>query len=84
MPTGEAAMSEAPGPADDDQAASWLAGSPQVNQAAGMITVQLGVDVTEAISQLFNYARTTQQPLIDVASDVIGRRLRLSPPPEPG
>ncbi|MGH9103008.1 MAG: ANTAR domain-containing protein [Acidimicrobiales bacterium] len=49
----------------------------QVNQAAGMVAVQLGVGVAEALVRLRAHAFVTSCPLSAVATDVIARRLRL-------
>lgn len=80
--------------ADGDGAGdgAWLDGqSPdlalhraEIDQATGMLTVQLGVSVTEAFARLRAYAYSEDRRLADVASDVIARRLRLHPDPEPG
>jgi GAF domain len=48
-----------------------------VHQAAGMIAVQLGVGVDEALVRLRAHAFSHDRHLIDVAHDVIERRLRL-------
>ena len=47
-----------------------------VHQAAGMIAVQLGVGVDEALVRLRAHAFSHDRNLIDVAHDVIDRRLR--------
>jgi len=51
-----------------------------VHQAAGMVSVQLGVGVTEALVRLRGHAFRSDRPLDDVARDVVDRRLRLDPP----
>jgi hypothetical protein len=48
-----------------------------VHNAAGMVSVQLGVSVTEAIIRLRAYAFSNDRLLADVAEDVVARRLRL-------
>jgi GAF domain-containing protein len=48
-----------------------------VHNAAGMISVQLGVSVAEALIRLRAYAFSHDRLLADVAQDVITRRLRL-------
>jgi hypothetical protein len=48
-----------------------------VHNAAGMVTVQQGVSVTEALIRLRAYAFSNDRLLADVAEDVIARRLRL-------
>lgn len=49
----------------------------QVHQASGMVAVQLGVDVTEALVRLRAHAFASDRPIAEVADDVVGRRLRL-------
>ncbi len=48
-----------------------------VHNAAGMISVQLGTNVAEALIRLRAYAFSNDRLLADVAQDVIARRLRL-------
>jgi hypothetical protein len=48
-----------------------------VQNAAGMVSVQLGVSVTEALIRLRAYAFGHDRPLGDVARDVVARALRL-------
>ena len=48
-----------------------------VHNAAGMISVQLEISVTEALIRLRAYAFTTNRLISDVAQDVITRALRL-------
>ena len=47
-----------------------------VHEAAGAVSVQLGVDVTEALVRLRAYAFVNDRLLRDVAQDVVTRRLR--------
>ncbi|MGW7271936.1 GAF and ANTAR domain-containing protein [Streptomyces sp. NPDC054864] len=47
-----------------------------VHQAAGMISVQAGVSVAEAMIRLRAYAFRLGRPLIEVAQDVVARRMR--------
>lgn len=49
-----------------------------VHNAAGMVAVQLGVSVGEAMLRLRAYAFGHGRPLTSVAEDVVARRLRLS------
>ena len=49
-----------------------------VHQAAGMVSVQLGVPVAEALVRLRARAFATNQVVSDVASDVVERRIRFS------
>ena len=48
-----------------------------VHNAAGIVSVQLGVSVTEALIRLRAYAFSNDRLLADVADDVVARRLRL-------
>jgi len=48
----------------------------EVFQAQGMIMVQLGVSISEAIARMRAYAFAENQSLAEVARDVVGRRLR--------
>jgi hypothetical protein len=50
-----------------------------VYQAAGMVAVQLGVDVTEATVRLRAHAMRTDRLVADVARDVVARQLRFDP-----
>jgi len=47
-----------------------------VHQASGMVAVQLGVGVADALVALRSHAFATEQSLIEVAEDVVTRRLR--------
>jgi hypothetical protein len=49
-----------------------------VHQAAGMASVQLGIPVGDALARLRAFAFADGRPLEVVASDVVGRRLRLN------
>jgi hypothetical protein len=55
---------------------------PEVHQATGMITVQLGVTAAVALSRLRAYAYAHERRLHDVAADVVARRLRFDTDPE--
>src|SRR6266699_3672037 len=48
-----------------------------VHNAAGMISVQEGISVTEALIRLRAFAFSNDRLLADVAEDVVARRLRL-------
>jgi hypothetical protein len=71
--------------ADGDDA--WLDGQApdlalhraEIDQATGMLTVQLGVSIVEAFVRLRAYAYSEDRRLADVASDIVARRLRLHP-----
>ena len=47
-----------------------------VHQASGMVAVQLGVGVGEALARLRAYAFANDRLVTEVAEDVVGRRLR--------
>ncbi|MEJ3742866.1 ANTAR domain-containing protein [Actinomycetes bacterium KLBMP 9797] len=55
---------------------------PEVHQATGMITVQLGVTAAVALIRLRAYAYAHDRRLRDVAGDVVARRLRFDPEPD--
>jgi hypothetical protein len=48
-----------------------------VHNAAGIVSIQLQVSVTEALIRLRAYAFTSDRLLTDVAEDVVAHRLRL-------
>jgi hypothetical protein len=54
---------------------------PEVHQATGMITVQLGVTAAVALIRLRAYAYVAGRALRDVAGDVVARQLRFDPEP---
>ncbi len=54
----------------------------EIDQATGMLTVQLGVSAAEAFVRLRAYAYSQDRRLADVAGDIVARRLRL--PRDPG
>jgi len=47
----------------------------EIHQATGMVLVQLGVSSTEALARLRAYAFSQQRLLLEVAQDVVNRRL---------
>jgi hypothetical protein len=55
-----------------------------VYQATGMISVQLGVSLEEALARLRAHAFASSAALGDVASEVVGRRLRFDPGADAG
>jgi hypothetical protein len=55
-----------------------------VHQAAGMVSVQLGVSIAEALIRLRAYAFSNDLLLDDVARDVVGRRTRFESEPDHG
>lgn len=54
-----------------------------VHQATGMIAVQLGVGVAEALARLRAHTFTGTASLHEVAADVVARRLRFQPDTDP-
>ena len=48
-----------------------------VHNAAGIVSVQLGISVTEALIRLRAFAFSSDRMLNDIADDVIARRVRL-------
>lgn len=50
---------------------------PVVHQAAGMVAAQLGIDLDEASARLRAHAVGTDRPIVEVANDIVARRLRL-------
>ena len=55
----------------------------EIDQATGMLTEQLGIGIADAFVRLRAYAYVHDLRLIDVASDIVARRLRLGPGPGP-
>lgn len=55
----------------------------EVHQATGMVSVQLGVGMEEALVRLWAHAFAHDRLVIDVARDVVARRLRLNRESEP-
>ena len=53
-----------------------------VHQATGMISVQLGVSLEDALARLRAHAFTTSTAIGDIAGDVVSRRLRFDPSDE--
>ncbi len=49
----------------------------EIDQATGMLTVQLDVPAGEAFSRLRAYAYAQDRRLADVAGNIVARRLRL-------
>lgn len=50
---------------------------PEVHQATGMLTVQLGLGPVEAFARLCGYAYADERSIANVAADVVARRIRL-------
>lgn len=61
---------------------SWLSGvtsyRAEIHQATGMVLDQLGVSATDALARMRGHAFARQRLLIDVARDVVARRLVFS------
>jgi AmiR/NasT family two-component response regulator len=55
----------------------------EIDQATGMLTEQLGVGIAEAFLRLRAYAYAHDRRLSDLAGDIVARRLRLRPDPDP-
>ena len=57
----------------------------EIDQATGMLTVQLALTAAGAFARLRAYAYSQDRRLADVAADIVGRRLRLdADPPQDG
>jgi hypothetical protein len=56
----------------------------EIDQAAGMLTEQLGTGIAEALLRLRAYAFAHERRLSEVAGDIVARRLRLTADPGPG
>lgn len=50
-------------------------GRPEIHQAVGMVLVQLGIGPEEALTRMRARAFAEQRMLVDVARDVVERRL---------
>ncbi|MER6954044.1 ANTAR domain-containing protein [Streptomyces sp. NPDC000618] len=71
------------GPAPDRGFEDLGAYRAEIDQASGMLTVQLGVGIEEAFVRLRAHAYAQGRRLADVAADVVARRLRFPPDTEP-
>jgi len=69
------------GAALDGQAPDLALHRAEIDQATGMLTVQLGVPVAEAFARLRAYAYSQDRRLADVAGDIVARRIRLGRDP---
>ena len=76
---GEAAAGSGPG----GQPAGLAVHRAEIDQATGMLTEQLGVGIAEAFIRLRAYAYAHDRRLSDLAGDIVARRLRLRPDPNP-
>jgi ANTAR domain/GAF domain len=68
----------------DGQARDLALHRAEIDQATGMLTVQLGVPAGEAFVRLRAYAYAQDRRLADVAGDIVARRLRLHRDQDPG
>jgi len=63
-----------------------LLGSPdrrdQIYQAQGMLMVELGISLEEALARMRALAFSSGQELADVAADIVARRTHLEPDPD--
>jgi hypothetical protein len=55
----------------------------EIDQATGMLTEQLGTDISDAFVRLRAYAYAHELQLTSVARDIVAHRLRLRPDPGP-
>jgi hypothetical protein len=65
----------------DGQAPDLAVHRAEIDQATGMLTVQLGVPAAAAYARLRAYAYAQDRRLADVAGDIVARRLRLDRDP---
>jgi hypothetical protein len=68
----------------DGQAPDLALHRAEIDQATGMLTVQLDVPAAEAFVRLRAYAYAKDRRLADVAGDIVARRLRLPRDQDPG
>jgi len=80
---GAAAAADGDGACLDGQSPDLALHRAEIDQATGMLTEQLRVNVTEAFARLRAYAYSQDRRLAEVASDIVARRLRLHPDPDP-
>jgi len=69
-------------PGQPDGGRSWLdhldSSRAEIHQATGMVLTQLGVSAQEALARMRGHAFVEQRLLIDVARDVVSKRLRFT------
>jgi hypothetical protein len=68
----------------DGQAPELVLHRAEIDQATGMVMVQIGVSAAEAFARLRAYAYARDRRLAEVAGDIVARRLRLHPDPPAG
>ena len=73
--------SETGGPLVQGHALDLAAHRAEIDQATGMLCVQLRVTAAEAYARLRAYAYAQDRRLAEVAGDIVARRLRLHPDP---
>jgi hypothetical protein len=78
---GDGGAAAADGPVLGGQSPDLALHRAEIDQATGMLTVQLDVPVAEAFARLRAYAYTHDRRLADVARDIVARRLRLQSDP---
>ena len=68
--------------ADGEGGGSWLdhahSSRAEIHQATGIVLAQLGVSADQALARMRGYAFAEQRLLIDVARDVVSRRLQFT------
>ncbi|MFG2778321.1 ANTAR domain-containing protein [Streptomyces prunicolor] len=80
----DARIDETGGPAPADRGFEDLDGyRAEIDQATGILTIQLGIGIDEAFVRLRAHAYMRGRRLADVAADVVAHRLRFSPHAEP-
>lgn len=57
----------------------WSLHCPEIHQATGIVSVQLGVDVAESLVRLRAHAYAQARPLSEIAREVVTRRLCFTP-----
>ena len=75
--------SPAPGVGPGGQPPDLARHRAEIDQATGMVSEQLDVAIGEAFVRLRAYAYAQDRRLSEVARDIVARRLRLNPDPEP-
>lgn len=68
-----------PGREDDGRIWNSELSRPQVNHAAGMVSVQLNISIDDAMATMRSRAYSGHRTLSDVADDVVARRLVFRP-----